>query len=140
MPFLYLLDSILKNHTRPYHELLQQNIVSIFTNVFQNVPRDQTEKCRTSLYKLRVTWTDHYFSPTKLLQLDRKIQTIDPNWPIIPSKKAGLVDRKVETDVQDTAIRTPGQSIHINPAVFGRQPSSNNENDLLRRSNKNIIF
>ena len=121
MPLLYLLDSILKNHTRPYHDLLQQNIVSIFAHVFQNVPRDQAEKIRTALYKLRLTWTDTYFSLTKLNQLDKKIQALDPQWPIIPSKKAIPVEKN---------LKPPGQSIHINPAVFGRQQSLNPENDL----------
>lgn len=121
LPLLYLLDSILKNHTRPYHELLQQNIVSIFAHVFHNVPRDQAEKVRTALYKLRLTWTDNYFSLTKLNQLDRKIQALDPQWPIIPSKKATPAEKN---------IKPPSQSIHINPAVFGRQQSLAPENDL----------
>ena len=128
LPLLYLLDSILKNHTRPYHDLLQQNIVSIFAHVFQNVPREQAEKVRTSLYKLRLTWTDNYFSQTRLNQIDRKIQTLDPNWPIIPSKKAVQPEKSVNPD--NSNLRTSTPSIHINPAVFGRQPSSNNENDL----------
>ena len=114
LPLLYLLDSILKNHTRPYHDLLQQNIVSVFAHVFHNVPRERAEKDRTLLYKLRLTWTDTYFSITKLNQLDKKIQTLDPNWPLIPSKKVVSVEKNVK----------PSQpSIHINPAVFGRQPS-----------------
>lgn len=121
LPLLYLLDSILKNHTRPYHDLLQQNIVSIFAHVFHNVPREHAEKVRTALYKLRTTWTDNYFSLTKLNQLDRKIQTLDPQWPIIPSKKALQVDKN---------NKQPSQSIHINPAVFGRQSSLKPENDL----------
>ena len=103
--------------------------MSIFAHVFQNVPKDQAEKFRTALYKLRLTWTDNYFSITKLNQLDRKIQFLDPNWPIIPSKKTGSVERNVKTDIQATTLRTPGQSIQINPAVFGRQPSTN-DNDL----------
>jgi len=121
LPLLYLLDSVLKNHTRPYHDLFQQNIVSIFAHVFHNVPREHAEKVRTALYKLRTTWTDTYFSLTKLNQLDRKIQTLDPQWPIIPSKKAIPVEKN---------YKPPSQSIHINPAVFGRQQSLTPENDL----------
>ena len=121
LPLLYLLDSILKNHTRPYHDLLQQNIVSIFAHVFHNVPRERAEKDRTLLYKLRLTWTDNYFSPTKLNQLDKKIQTLDPNWPEIPSKKAPNLEKNVKPS---------GASIHINPAVFGRQQALPVETDL----------
>lgn len=129
LPLLYLLDSILKNHTRPYHDLLQQNIVSIFAHVFQYVQRDQAAKVRSALHKLRLTWTDNYFSLTKLNQLDRKIQTLDPNWPIIPSNKAAL-ENNTKPDLPNPSLRTSGQSIHINPAVFGRQPSLSTESDL----------
>ena len=129
------MDSILKNHTQPYQELLQQNIVSVFTHVFQNIPREQAEKSRLALYKLRCTWTDAYFSQLKLNQLDRKLQTVDPNWPIVPSKRNGGGARSVPSvqrnvrDLQvvnEPAVRAPGQSIHINPAVFARQPSITN--------------
>jgi hypothetical protein len=95
--------------------------VSVFAHVFHNVPRERAEKDRTLLYKLRLTWTDTYFSITKLNQLDKKVQTLDPQWPLIPSKKAVSVERNVK----------PSQpSIHINPAVFGRQPSLTPETDL----------
>ena len=129
------MDSILKNHTKPYQELLQQNIVSVFTHVFQNIPREQAEKSRMALYKLRCTWTDAYFSQLKLNQLDKKLQTVDPNWPIVPSRKNGSGARSVPSvnrnvrELQvgnEPAIRAPGQSIHINPAVFARQPSITN--------------
>ena len=139
---MYLLDSILKNHTKPYQELLQQNIVSVFGHVFQNIPKEQVEKSRLALYKLRCTWTDSYFSQTKLNQLDRKLQTIDPNWPILPSKRnakaersSTSVERNARADLQvanELAVRAPGQSIHINPAVFARQPSiTNSDGDNL---------
>ena len=125
----------MKNHTQPYQELLQQNIVSVFTHVFQNIPREQAEKSRLALYKLRCTWTDSYFSQIKLNQLDKKLQTVDKNWPIVPSRRNAMGARtlpSVEGNVRDLqvgnepAIRAPGQSIHINPAVFARQPSITN--------------
>ena len=99
--------------------------MSVFAHVFHNVPRERAEKDRTLLYKLRLTWTDNYFSITKLNQLDKKVQTLDPNWPIIPSKKVVSAEKSVK----------PSQpSIHINPAVypavFGRQPSLTPETDL----------
>lgn len=120
LPLLYLLDSILKNHkeNRQYNDLFQQNIVSIFAHVFHNVPQEQVGKVRTALYKLRGSWTDwRSFSLTKLNQLDRKIHTLDPQWPI----------RAMAVDDNPTP---PSQSIHINPAVFGRQQSLTPENDL----------
>jgi len=120
LPLLYLLDSILKNHkeNRQYNDLFQQNIVSIFAHVFHNVPQEQVGKVRTALYKLRGSWTDwRSFSLTKLNQLDRKIHTLDPQWPI----------RAMAVDDNPTP---PSQSIHINPAVFGRQQSLAPENDL----------
>lgn len=66
-------------------------------------------------------------------QLDKKIQTLDPNWPIVPTKRSISVERNARTDLEakgERTIRLPGPSIHINPAVFGRQQSTNNENDL----------
>ena len=88
LPLLYLLDLIVKNHkeNRQYNDLFQQNIVSIFAHVFHNVPQEQVGKAlhiRKELHKLRGTWTDwRSFSLTKLNQLDRKIHTLDPQWPI----------------------------------------------------------
>ena len=88
-----------------------------------------------ALYKLRCTWTDAYFSQIKLNHLDKKLQTVDPNWPIVPSRRNGSGARSVPSvkgnvrDLQvgnEPAIRAPGQSIHINPAVFTRQPSITN--------------
>ena len=39
------------------------------------------------LYKLRLTWGDkyHVFTDQKLHQLDAKIKTIDPAWPVSAS-------------------------------------------------------
>lgn len=134
LPFLYLLDSILKNHTKPYHELLQQNIVAVFSHVFQNAPRPEAEKIRSSLYKLRLTWTDNYFTLNTLLQLDNKIKTMDPNWPVVPSKKNP--PQNIGAQSGGNVQRTPGQSILINPAVFGRQSSSASSSNNVEDSDK----
>lgn len=102
---LYLLDSIIKNHPEPYKSLFQQNIVSTFVNVFQA----GEEKTRMSLHKLRGTWNG-ILAPTKLNQLDKKINSIDPAWPIAKS-----------VPVKPNANPPNLPNIHINPAVFGRQ-------------------
>ncbi|KAK0064840.1 zinc finger CCCH domain-containing protein 13-like isoform X2 [Biomphalaria pfeifferi] len=78
LPIMYLIDSIIKNlSTTEYPQLFSQCIVQIFCGVFEEVD----EKTRTSLYKLRQTWVD--IIPNKQLYiLDRKVQLIDPAWPI----------------------------------------------------------
>jgi len=37
LPLMYLIDSICKNHGGPYKELFQQNLVSNFAYIFQQV-------------------------------------------------------------------------------------------------------
>ncbi|KAH9496037.1 hypothetical protein Btru_014990 [Bulinus truncatus] len=78
LPIMYLIDSIIKNlSTTDYPQLFAQCIVQIFCGVFEEVD----EKTRTSLYKLRQTWVE--IIPNKQLYiLDRKVQLIDPAWPI----------------------------------------------------------
>jgi len=77
LPHIYLIDSIIKNHSDPYCALFQQNIVSLFGHVFEY----GRESVRLSLHKLRNTWNDHFAFP-KLNQLDKHVQKLDPNWPI----------------------------------------------------------
>jgi hypothetical protein len=63
------------------------------------------------MYKLRHTWTQYsIFSPTKLNQLDRRIQSIDPNWPVTPITTS-------QQQQQPTAHSKPSK-ILINPAKF----------------------
>jgi len=82
LPQLYLLDSIIKNHTDPYAVLFQQNIVSVFASVF----KVSNEKIRAQLFKLRGTW-NIFFAHQKLNQLDRRIREIDPAWPMMDPKR-----------------------------------------------------
>ena len=57
------------------------------------------------MYKLRHTWTQYnIFSPSKLNQLDRRIQSIDPNWPV--------------TAISSQPPPTKPSKILINPAKF----------------------
>ncbi|CAL1540988.1 unnamed protein product [Lymnaea stagnalis] len=79
LPILYLLDSIIKNlSTTKYPQLFAQSIVQIFCGVFEEVV---DEKTRQAMYKLRQTWVD--IIPNKQLYLlDRKVQLLDPAWPI----------------------------------------------------------
>lgn len=104
------MDSIIKNHPSPYKELFQQNIVSNFAHVFSVSEVD----VRLSLHKLRQTWND-VFSSVKLHQLDLKTREFDPKWPV--AKEA-----PVAADAVVPASGGAGANIHINPAVFNRQP------------------
>ena len=64
---------------------------------------------RYALHKLRLTWGDRYqvFTDQKLYQLDKKIQTIDPAWPV-PVPKERLPPG------------VPSTKIHVNPAFVGK--------------------
>ena len=99
LPALYALDSIVKNHLTPYRDLFATNLVSSFAAVFS---ANEDVKIRSSLYKVRTTWNE-IFSGKTLHQLDLKITTYDPKWPV-PGNK--------------TQAASSGK-IHINPAVFG---------------------
>ena len=90
------MDSIVKNHSDPYKRLFGVNVASIFGHVFKY----SNEKGRSSLFKLRGTWTD-VFTPSALLDLDKNANKMDPAWPILKPKPSAT-------------------NIHINPAVFGR--------------------
>ena len=59
------------------------------------------------LYKLRLTWGDkyHVFTDQKLYQLDSKIKTIDPAWPVSAPKER-------------SNNQTP--KILVNPAFVGK--------------------
>ena len=46
-------------------------------------------KVRGLLYKLRVTWGEerhHVFTDFKLYQLDKRVKTLDPAWPLLLPK------------------------------------------------------
>jgi len=109
LPLMYLIDSICKNHGGPYKELFQQNLVSNFAFIFQQA----NEKVRSLLYKLRLTWGDRYqvFTDQKLYQLDKKIKTFDPAWPVRELKPSRPVP---------VPAAPPGTKIHVNPAFVGK--------------------
>ena len=69
----------------------------------------KASQVRAMLYKLRLTWGDkyHVFTDQKLYQLDAKIKTIDPAWPVSASAP------KERTNKQ-----TP--KILVNPAFVGK--------------------
>ena len=73
--------------------------------------KDKTKatQVRGLLYKLRLTWGDRYqvFTDQKLYQLDKKIRTIDPAWPVTVPKE------RPQTGV-------PSTKIHVNPAFVGK--------------------
>ena len=69
------------------------------------------------LYKLRLTWGDkyHVFTDQKLYQLDSKIKTIDPAWPVSAPKER-------------SNNQTP--KILVNPAFVGKVRAAPAEADL----------
>merc|ERR1712018_1072369 len=71
------------------------------------------------LYKLRQTWGDkyHVFTDHKLYQLDNKIKTIDPAWPVAaPKERANS--------------QTP--KILVNPAFVGKAETAEDETERMR--------
>jgi len=81
---------------------------------FQSLTKKDKNKAtqvRGLLYKLRLTWGDRYqvFTDQKLYQLDKKIRTIDPAWPVTVPKE------RPPTGV-------PSTKIHVNPAFVGKTP------------------
>jgi pre-mRNA cleavage complex 2 protein Pcf11 len=97
---LYLVDSIVKNHSDPYKRLFSQNVVPIFAHVFKY----SNKKSRAALFKLRATWND-VFWPSILVELDKAVNKQDPAWPIARPKSSNI---------------SQPTNIHINPAVFGK--------------------
>ncbi|CCD65870.1 Polyadenylation and cleavage factor homolog 11 [Caenorhabditis elegans] len=99
---MYVCDSILKNVKKPndYDALFARKIVSMFEHAF----RQGDERIRTSLYRIRVTWASTtLFMPSKLYELDMKINKLDPNWPISnPQTGRALRD--------DPQVMAPSQS------------------------------
>merc|ERR1712223_738598 len=79
MPTLYLLDSILKNHSYEYMRPIESVLTKVFVCVFSN----GDEKIRTAMYKLRLTWTE-VFGYEILNVLDTRVRKIDPAWPKFP--------------------------------------------------------
>ena len=112
---LYLLDSIMKNHSNPYKNLFVPNLVPTFAHVF----RHTADKGRAALFKLRGTWSD-VFPQTVLLDLDKAVNKLDPAWPICKPK----------------ALPSTPTNIHINPAVFGRNAQSEREANQIRNELK----
>nr|CAB3264699.1 pre-mRNA cleavage complex 2 protein Pcf11 [Phallusia mammillata] len=97
LPIMYLLDSIIKNVGENYKPMFAKNIVHTFKISFES----SDDKSKMALYKLRTTWDDH-FPLKRLYELDVKIRTLDPNWPIKP----------LPTSLQDGHAAT---NIHVNP-------------------------
>merc|ERR1711910_193580 len=106
LPLMYLIDSICKNHGSPYKEMFNHNLVSNFAYIFQQV----SEKVRSLLYKLRLTWGGSYqvFTPTVLHQLDLRIQKIDHAWPVTAPKPAPTAPVPINRNASNTKI-------HVNP-------------------------
>jgi len=116
LPAMYLMDSIMKNHKDEYCDKFQHNIVSTFSGVFAQAP----ENLRASLYKLRNTW-NVIFPPRKLYELDRKVKTLDPAWPITARPP---VAAQTPTPAPIVPPVVNQSNIHINPAFFTNRTRS----------------
>lgn len=82
LPILFLIDSILKNIKFKYVMLLNSKIGDIFWGVFKMA----TKNVRKEMYRLRGTWTVVF--PTRTLhELDLKMNSIDPKWPVLQNAK-----------------------------------------------------
>jgi len=128
LPLMYLIDSICKNHGSPYKEMFNHNLVSNFAFIFQQV----SEKVRSLLYKLRLTWGGSYqvFTPTVLHQLDVKIKKIDPAWPVTHPKTAPSAPVPIDRSASNTKI-------HVNPnfvskTVKEKTPPMEDETERMR--------
>ncbi|KAI3374052.1 hypothetical protein L3Q82_022618 [Scortum barcoo] len=98
LPVLYLVDSIVKNVGGEYLAVFAKNLITSFICVFEKVD----ENTRKSLFKLRSTWDD-VFPLKKLYDLDVRVNSVDPAWPIKPLPPT-----------VNTAVRV-NPSIHFNP-------------------------
>jgi len=143
LPHVYLMDSIIKNHTDPYCALFQQNIVSLFGHVFEY----SRESVRESLHKLRNTWHDFFAFP-KLNQLDKHVNKLDKNWPIQAPRSSRSAARRHHQQPQAApaaaavvtaaAPRPTPTQVHLNPnflrgAGSGASSSSNAALDELKK-------
>ena len=83
----------------------------------------KASQVRAMLYKLRLTWGDkyHVFTDQKLHQLDAKIKTIDPAWPVSASAPK-----------ERSNNQTP--KILVNPAFVGKVTPSQAHSDLVQLS------
>ncbi len=133
MPCLYLIDSIVKNHPNYYRPLFEQNIISTFAHVFGHV-LDTTG--RMSLNKLRNTW-NVVFAAKTLHALDVRVQReLDPKWPVqsVAAIAAAAKAAQQAQQAQQASASASSGTIHINPAVFGKQQKqATDENDRLAR-------
>ena len=88
LPVMYLIDSIVKNHSVPFEVLFQSRIASDFCIAMKDsIPADD----RSSFYSLRATWqktpplyNNQVFSNEALQELDDMVKTqLDPAWPFV---------------------------------------------------------
>jgi len=113
MPTLYLLDSILKNHSNEYKRPIEAVLTKVFVCVFSN----GDEKLRAAMFKLRSTWTE-IFEYEILNVLDKRVQKIDPNWPIFQRTFTAPATKPQKAPSSNTA-----GNIHVNPKFLGEQKS-----------------
>ena len=91
LPTLYLIDSIIKNHPKPYKPLFARNLDNVFVHTFEQ----SNEEARLKMFKLRLTWTP-LFTSDILNNLDLGVKKIDPAWPLLTLNQFGLLDNNLD--------------------------------------------
>lgn len=97
IPYLYLLDSIIKcNHSQRYIDFFSPHIGKIFPDVF-NIADVKT---RRTLFKVRKNWRGK-FCHDVLHELDVNVKRLDPSWPLFPCQKpsADVLRPKIRTEI-----------------------------------------
>jgi len=132
---MYVADSIVKNVEKVgnYKELFGRVIVQAFVHVFES----GDERARSSLYKLRQTWSV-IFPRARLYQIDMKVNAIDPAWPVItPSSSRVTPAASTSTSAVTSAVTpaVPSNQIHVNPR-FLASSTTTTDNDRQSKENK----
>jgi hypothetical protein len=136
MPLLYLLDSIVKNLGGDYISLVTQNLVSTFCSAFEQAD----EQMRRDLFKLRQTWPP-YFPTKKLHAIDVRVNTMDPNWPVVSlsgpihvNPKFISQERTPLPDSKSKQVPQPVQSSHGVEVGRGKVPAHTSVENVSRRT------
>jgi len=118
LPTLYLLDSILKNHSNEYKRPIEAVLAKVFVCVFSN----GDEKIRLAMFKLRQLWTP-FFEYEILNVLDIQVRKIDSNWPYPLKRKLTPSSAAPAPIPQKAPSSNTTGNIHVNPKFLGEQKS-----------------
>merc|ERR1712048_137161 len=130
MGVLYLIDSIVKNVGGNSVKLFQDKLVNAFEDTF----RSNNTTTRTKLYKLRQSWSNTasvspIFTRNVLIRLDRRVNMMDPGWPI--DGKPPTIPPPRTTPVENNSSPST-QKILINPNFLNKDKikSENGTSDI----------